>query len=285
VFDFLLEREFGFICTAEECELFPQLDLEYESFYDYDSMIIDLDLGYSTVINTFSNKNKNLLINALQLRLFFNPTISQLTDILETFSALNICSIEMIMPHSSQVNQGDLENIVEGFEKVTSISIFSSPIKELLSYKQSSINYMQETIVGESDCGKIDESFFCCNLLTFCESQKFNTCLNKKISIDVKGNIKNCPSCKQTFGVIGQKPLVELKDHLNFKRVWGVSKNQIDVCKDCEFRHMCTDCRAYIKDQSNTFSQPSKCNYNPYIAKWKGQEGYVSVEEWKSKNK
>jgi hypothetical protein len=42
---------------------------------------------------------------------------------------------------------------------------------------------------------------------------------------------------------------------------------------------MCTDCRVFIKDSENSLSQPSKCTYNPYIAKWQGEEGYVPVEE------
>ena len=42
---------------------------------------------------------------------------------------------------------------------------------------------------------------------------------------------------------------------------------------------MCTDCRVFIKDPENIYSQPAKCTYNPYIAKWQGEEGYVPVEE------
>jgi hypothetical protein len=42
---------------------------------------------------------------------------------------------------------------------------------------------------------------------------------------------------------------------------------------------LCADCVTYIKDPENIYSQPAKCTYNPYIAKWEGEEGYVSVEE------
>ncbi len=45
---------------------------------------------------------------------------------------------------------------------------------------------------------------------------------------------------------------------------------------DCEYRYMCMDGRP----------TPSsiECPYNPYIAKWKGQEGWISVEQWRKKN-
>jgi len=56
------------------------------------------------------------------------------------------------------------------------------------------------------------------------------------------------------------------------------------VCQDCEFRHICTDCRAFIKDSNNIYSQPAKCGYNPYIAKWQNEEGWISVEQWRKEN-
>ncbi|NOU62302.1 hypothetical protein [Marinifilum caeruleilacunae] len=27
------------------------------------------------------------------------------------------------------------------------------------------------------------------------------------------------------------------------------------------------------------YPEPAKCHYNPYIAKWKGEDGFVAVEE------
>ena len=50
-----------------------------------------------------------------------------------------------------------------------------------------------------------------------------------------------------------------------------IKKENIDSCKDCEFRNICTDCRAYIEVPSNYHSKPLKCGYNPYTNVW---------EEW-----
>ena len=51
-----------------------------------------------------------------------------------------------------------------------------------------------------------------------------------------------------------------------FRMLWNINKDKIDVCKDCEFRYICTDCRAYIKDKRDIYSKPLKCNYDPYTA-------------------
>ena len=47
-----------------------------------------------------------------------------------------------------------------------------------------------------------------------------------------------------------------------------ISKDQVKVCKDCEFRYMCSDCSAFTKNPEDKFDKPLKCNYNPYTAKW-----------------
>ena len=113
----------------------------------------------------------------------------------------------------------------------------------------------------------------------FYESQCHNTCLNRKVCIDAEGNIKNCPAMAKSYGNIRDTTLEEAINKPGFKDLWFICKDQIDVCKDCEFRYMCTDCRAFIKDPENIYSQPAKCTYNPYICLWEGQEGYVPVEE------
>ena len=83
----------------------------------------------------------------------------------------------------------------------------------------------------------------------------------------------------KSFGNIKDTTLEEAINKPGFKDLWYICKDQIDVCKDCEFRYMCTDCRCFIKDPDNIYSQPAKCPYNPYICLWEGQEGYVPVEE------
>ena len=83
----------------------------------------------------------------------------------------------------------------------------------------------------------------------------------------------------QSFGNIKDTTLAKAIEKQSFKDFWHINKDKIDVCKDCEFRYICTDCRAFIKDPQNIYSQPAKCGYNPYICKWQGQEEYVPIED------
>jgi SPASM domain peptide maturase of grasp-with-spasm system len=98
-----------------------------------------------------------------------------------------------------------------------------------------------------------------------------NTCLNCKLSIDKNGDIKNCPSIKESFGNISTTSINKVLENSNFKKYWNIKKDEIAVCKDCEFRHICTDCRAYLENPEDIYSKPLKCGYNPYTNEW---------EEW-----
>lgn len=94
-----------------------------------------------------------------------------------------------------------------------------------------------------------------------------NSCLNKKIAIDKSGFIKNCPSSRKIYGHITETKLIDVIDE-QFSSVWKINKDQIKECKDCEFRYICTDCRAYLKDSCDIYSKPEKCKYNPYEGIW-----------------
>lgn len=57
-----------------------------------------------------------------------------------------------------------------------------------------------------------------------------------------------------------------------FKEKWHIKKDDVEICMDCEYRYICTDCRAYVEDPENILSKPLKCGYNPYTneyAEWK----------------
>ena len=73
---------------------------------------------------------------------------------------------------------------------------------------------------------------------------------------------------KDSFGNIRNTKLEDAYSQEKFKKYWNITKDKIKVCKDCEFRYICTDCRAYLADSKDNLSKPLKCGYNPYIGEW-----------------
>lgn len=76
----------------------------------------------------------------------------------------------------------------------------------------------------------------------------------------------------ESFGNIHNTSLENVIKNPEFKKYWNITKDHIETCKDCEFRYICTDCRAFTdkthnKDGLDT-SKPLKCGYDPYTNKW-----------------
>src|SRR5690606_9314413 len=109
------------------------------------------------------------------------------------------------------------------------------------------------------------------------KSMNYNSCLYKKIGIDVNGNIKNCPSLERTAGNIHDTDFASLKN-IQFDTEF-ITKDEIEVCKDCEFRYVCSDCRAFTDSTTRHNARPLKCGYNPYIAKWLHESDYRTLAE------
>ena len=68
----------------------------------------------------------------------------------------------------------------------------------------------------------------------------------------------------KSFGNIRTDKLIDILNIKAFKKVWNINKDKIEVCRDCEFRYICTDCRAIRENKSDIYSKPLNCSYNPY---------------------
>jgi SPASM domain peptide maturase of grasp-with-spasm system len=102
----------------------------------------------------------------------------------------------------------------------------------------------------------------------FTEALQFNTCLNRKISICADGEIKACPAIGHSCGNVASVSLEAAARDPVLVQLGGITKDQVAVCRDCEFRYICTDCRAFTAEPGNQYSKPAKCSYDPYSAIW-----------------
>lgn len=271
----LFEKEVIFPCAPSDARWFPPINTEWSTPFQIVSSIIDIEHSSDYDICKTIAQLSELGCKTLQIRLSASAPCARVDEILPIIEGKNIRSVELIM----RFENINLEELIKKHQRVTSIAMYQAPRRDFIQINGCSIILTSEDYLGAEQCGVVEPTHFVCNRELFIESLSRNTCLNKKISVDVKGNIKSCPSCTQTFGNIRNTTLKEAMEHPDFKKLWSISKDQIDVCKDCEYRHMCTDCRAHIKDPENIHSQPAKCPYNPYIAKWAGEDGYIPVEE------
>jgi len=268
-FQFLEEQEYGFWCTKEELELFPGLDLSWEEPHQITNAIIDNDNRSNHDYQLIFQQLEELTCNHIQLRFFEAVSFKILEDILKLLEFSSIISVELIFPETSQIRLNELQDLIKQYPRIHVVFVHSAKKFEITRKPEgqaANIIYVTDKISGAEHCGNITSKKFSINIKTFTEAQKHNTCLNKKISIDAVGKIKNCPSCGNSFGNMKDTRLSEAMNKKGFKDLWVISKDQIEICKDCEFRYICTDCRAYIKNPDNIYSKPEKCPYDPYTA-------------------
>ncbi|MFM2393433.1 MAG: hypothetical protein RLZZ546_1415 [Bacteroidota bacterium] len=197
--------------------------------------------------------------------------LSQLIELIELF-----CHVEIII--SEHMNIELFVNRIFKLNLYSKIYVYNSS-EHSSFYKKFSldtrINFYFNREFDIRNCGFINNSILINNSSFYSESLHHNSCLNRKISIDAEGNIKNCPSMKESYGNIRDTTLAEAIEKPGFKKYWDINKDKIAVCKDCEFRYICTDCRAYVEDPEDAsgpdgtnVSKPLKCGYNPYTGEW-----------------
>ncbi|NHN26123.1 grasp-with-spasm system SPASM domain peptide maturase [Flavobacterium jejuense] len=273
--DLLIENEFIFECNLKESKLFPSLSMDFDYPSTISNAIIDYDKN--------SNHNFQKIIDEyliptncrhIQFRFYDGIELNYLNDIIKIVNESFIKSIEIIVKYNKTIPLERLKEWVSENKKIKSVTLHSYSKNQIVQEENFGFGIIvavKQEINDESHCGIVHHNYFNVLIESFTESQNHNTCLNRKLSIDKNGNIKNCPSMSQSFGNIKDTTLEVALNHKEFKKYWNITKDQIEVCKDCEFRHICTDCRAYIEEPENQYSKPLKCGYNPYTNKW---------EEW-----
>ncbi|WP_313805985.1 grasp-with-spasm system SPASM domain peptide maturase [Flavobacterium sp.] len=273
-FDFLISNRLGFFSLNPN--LFPKISTEWSSPCSITNSIIDFD----EVNHDFENlihQLENLKCSYIQLRFYKKIELNYIKRIVRFLERIKsrIVYIDFIVPFYENFILDELNAFISENNRVHSIIIYDAPFDKSYSPINSDMGYVvlvERNVLNEKSCGVINSEYFYSNIKLFSESQYHNTCLNKKISIDKEGYIRNCPSMPQHFGNIKDTTLKQALSQPDFKKYWNVTKDMIEVCKDCEFRHICTDCRAYTEqtyfDGEIDLSKPLKCGYNPYTNEW-----------------
>ena len=269
----LVKEEWLFFTDTPE--YFPKIDLFWDESTPLTNAIIDI--SESTIIDfeKVFEQLSELGCEHIQIRCFTDKSLDFLQNLLDIIGTKRIVSVEYVIKFQKEWEDVSLlHRFCDKNPRIAMLCIYSAPKNEVVRFVSGSMGYIvlnKQAITSQIHCGQIASNDFVVNIKLFTEAQKHNTCLNRKISIDTEGYIRNCPSMKEHYGNIQDTTLKHALEHPDFKKYWFVNKDQIRVCKDCEFRYICTDCRAYIENPEDMYSKPLKCGYNPYTCEW---------EEW-----
>jgi SPASM domain peptide maturase of grasp-with-spasm system len=206
--------------------------------------------------------------------------LSSCKELLVEAQHKSIAGIEFILKYENDVSDDEYSAFVQQNPLITALTLHSATDSKYVVVNSSlseyydgapltGIRFTTQEIDSHNHCGLITQKHLTPpSVNTFFEAKSFNGCLNRKISVDADGNIKNCPSMNASYGNVHNTSLVTAVNSSHFKEKWETSKDHIAICCDCEFRYACSDCRGYLENPSDALSKPLKCGYDPYTGVW-----------------
>ncbi len=97
-----------------------------------------------------------------------------------------------------------------------------------------------------------------------------NTCWFGKFAIESNGNVLPCIfERNKSYGNLVTTSISQILSSNKLHAFWSLSKDSIKVCKDCEFRYACKDCRPLGECEcGDLFGKYTRCTYDPYTGNW-----------------
>ena len=111
---------------------------------------------------------------------------------------------------------------------------------------------------------------FSCSKTYFDSSYYHNTCWYGKCVVSTDGTVYPCEFERNIkYGNVKENSLVEIIQNDSVDKFWFWDFSKVDICKDCEFRFACRDCRplAFAENGNLTDKMP-RCTYNPTEGTW-----------------
>ena len=268
IINMLVEKEYLFL--TRHPENFPSLSLDWYHYAIISNALIDYSKKYADQFDHLKNQLIELECQNIKVRSFGKIEYFELINIIKCFENDFNVFFELLLPISEDFIIEDIVKLCEEVLNLNRIVLYNSKDNKRIIFDviDGRSIFLSKEKITQNSCGIVNPGYFTNDISHFTEAHHHNTCLNCKISIDAEGNIRNCPSMPQSFGNIKDTTLQQALDHPDFKKYWNHKKDDIEVCKDCEFRYICTDCRAYLEDPHNEYSKPLKCGYDPYAGGW-----------------
>ena len=273
--DYLFDNNLIFDVHEDIANSFPLINLEW----DFPSII-------SNAVICVTEKNCEFLNNILDLNF-----VSHFNFVFQ--DEINIASLELLFHFIQNQSCDSIEltftnPIDDNFKNELELLIMNT--KKIIGFN----NYAKVEFISLVELDELKFNRHMNNLHRldirlsrsldhYAEAQNHHTYFNRKLFIDKTGEIKNAPEQTHTFGNLGQinsvHDLHNIVSTEEFKSHWFIRKDNTDVCKDCEFRYLCTDNRLPIQRNVGEWYHESECGYNPYICKWDDEEGYLSLTD------
>ncbi|MDO9254629.1 MAG: grasp-with-spasm system SPASM domain peptide maturase [Bacteroidales bacterium] len=262
--NYLLDKELGFL-TNDPYD-FPTINRTYHSPYRVLTSVINYSEKSPYNLNDVLIQLKNLGCQLIQIRLFGFNDIERIISQLNPIKRSRIKTVEIYI-NMEKIDIRSLKKLAK-FDSRIFLNICNSNIE---NSNHKIIDCINIRFINNPLTPYIDEiinpSSFICNIELFMESLKYNVGLNRKVSIDLDGGIKNFVNHSIKYGNIQTEKIENIIKLKEFQGKWDINNDKIEKCKDCQYRYMCI-CNSDIKEINKKFSKTNTCNFNPYENTW-----------------
>jgi SPASM domain peptide maturase of grasp-with-spasm system len=260
-FKYLEELDYGFF--TNEPNLFPNLRLDFHSPFKILSSVICIsdDTDYS--IPDVLSQIIELGVQTIQIRIFKKINEGELLEFISLFKESRTKIVEIFLK-DFDYNEIQFKKVLD-FDSRISILIHSSD-KHNHKFFDSKLIFLKENL-KENSKEIYSKELFISNIAFFCESKSLNVGLNKKVCIDSNGFIKNYINHELSFGNVENTLISEILNNDLFLEKGNVNNDQVEKCKDCQYRYACLSNSDLIKIEDG-YRKLDYCNFNPYENLW-----------------
>ncbi|MEJ5105008.1 grasp-with-spasm system SPASM domain peptide maturase [Chryseobacterium sp. MYb328] len=268
VITFLIEEKFGTLTENVTSEKFRK-KFKWRTPNKINEVIIEHKIKDDFDTAGAYKIIEELSTSFLQIR-FLEFSLVRLNEILSLIEFSSIRTAEILLPYTDQSENIAVIEILEKNPRVKTVYYYNAPENRSVVDDDNlfTVIYYEKNIINPKYCGIIQEDYFLNDINNISKSKAVNNCLYGKLFISGNGDLKNCPSSQRIINNIDKASVSSLTQEISKEKERFITKDQIEVCKDCEYRYFCTDCRMYRENPENIFSKPLKCGYDPYKGIW-----------------
>ena len=258
----LVSQEVGLI--TESPLSFPDIPDTFDTSEEITDITIVVTENSKNQLNNLSKKIAFYTIQAI----FLSHETDLINQFLTITSDIGIRNLQLYINCSKQLVI--LEDIKKSNHLESVILFNSGQERSEIWDNEIELRFTNRNITLFSGNSPSSDQDFILNLPYYFESKQVNPYLSGRLFID-EGGLSDIRYNDNTS--------FDIKDKNNSAKY--VCRDKIVICRDCEYRYMCTDTRVprIYNDMNELWNHLSECPYNPYIAKWNTEEGHQTVAE------
>ncbi|WP_142683047.1 grasp-with-spasm system SPASM domain peptide maturase [Chitinophaga polysaccharea] len=267
----LIEMDYLIPIDEKEIEFFDPMSTEWHYPYHLSTAIIEYSSDSPFSLKDVLARIDKVNCPAVEIRFTEAYDLEFYKELCGIFNGMCFRHMDLLIQYK-EGQEADFMVALKNIHPILfSITQYQAPKDEVVNNSESQYIGLKRTTRSYDEIvnnhSVLSRNFYI-NREFYTESLHHNSFFNGKIAILKNGMIKNGTNSFRSFGNILETDLSNIHNNEIFTELWGLSKDKIEICRDCEYRYMCMDSRIPILNSENKWVYEEKCNYDPYTCKW-----------------